>query len=300
MSTGNLSQPFNQLKSQRDNSAFEKSCNRIGLLTKPLEQSKISTVLTYDLPEQASIVDAIGSMINPVSLFLRNITPLVSYPTRCPNYELVFRDRSGMADIKLYPNGDFHGLVHLVPEEQMSVLDEIEHIPIGTPSERYMDIIIKGCQHFQLDSSYIERLEKNHVVPRDSRDKYEIIQDVPDVYLTTEDLEKDDENNSKLIWINVNGKILKYIGLPPTDHPDYKNQKNFYNFALNHLIGRDIVYPMSKFFYEPLFPAPLEEKDICDDHRAFAEDRLVAWGLNYGGDTSASYWIPIGKMHRTT
>ncbi|UJR30655.1 hypothetical protein I4U23_018179 [Adineta vaga] len=328
-----------QLNPHSSDSTFKKSCETVLQQTKLPETCILSKIFAYDNPEQPYIDDhehvyiwylAIGSMINPISLHLRDITPLISYPAVCPNHRLVFRDRSGMADIDFSPGDEFDGVVHLVPIEQMDCLDQVEHMytkiivpiidyqqrshlvyvykmnpngheerPVGIPSERYLDIIVKGCEYFGVRSSYINHLKnKQIVIPRKSPNTYQTIDDIPDnVYFTSADLAKHDGKDPTIpLWISVNGKVLEYTGLPPADHSDYENQKRFYDFVLSYFGGREVVYAISRAWYEPMFKLPLNDDDICDDHRALAEDMCVSWGLNCGGDTSASYWKPIGRI----
>ncbi|CAF5223614.1 unnamed protein product, partial [Rotaria magnacalcarata] len=74
------------------------------------------------------------------------------------------------------------------------------------------------------------------------------------------------------LWISVNGKILEYKGLPSNDHPDYANKKQFYEFVLSCLGGREVTYVISRSWYEPMYKLPLNDDDLTDEHRAFAED----------------------------
>ncbi|CAF0975891.1 unnamed protein product [Adineta ricciae] len=330
---------FCNLNSHSSDIPFRKSCERVLQRTKQFESHNLEQILAFDNPGKPFIDDhqhvyiwylAIGSMINPISLHLRDITPLMSYPAKCFDHRLVFRDRSGMADIDFCEGEEFDGVVHLVPIEQMNRLDQVEHMytkiivpitdyqershlvyvykmtpngqqerPIGIPSERYLDIIIKGCEYFGVRSSYINRLKnKQTVIPRKSADTYQTIADVPDnVFYTYEDLAKHDGKDPTVpLWISVNGKVLEYSGLPSVDHPDYENQKRFYDFVLSYFGGREVVCAISRAWYEPMFKIPLNNDDICDEHRALAEDMCVSWGLNCGGDNNASYWKPIGRI----
>ena len=61
--------------------------------------------------------------MNPISLHLRDFIPLVSYPAICPDYKLIFR---GMADVEHCSGTQFHSVVHLLSEDQMTCLDKFE------------------------------------------------------------------------------------------------------------------------------------------------------------------------------
>lgn len=331
-----LSSCANSLLSEKN---FRKSCEIILPKSKRFEARTLNSILAYDDPDKPIIDDgkhiyiwyfAIGSMINPISSHLRDLTPLISYPAKCPDYQLVFRKPSGMADIKLCPGEDFHGVVHLLPIEQMLRLDQVEHMyrrvivnivdyqqrshlvyvyqmnflgdderPEGIPSERYLDIIVKGCEHFGVCSMYINRLkDQQPIIPRKLSTAYQTFDNIPDdIYYTKEDLCKCNGRDPNLpLWISINGKILEYRGLPMDDHPDYENQKRFYAFILSHFAGREVAHGISKAWYEPMYKIPLNEEDLCDGHRALAEDMCVSWGLNSNEETSQSYWKPIGRI----
>ncbi|CAF3214560.1 unnamed protein product, partial [Rotaria sp. Silwood2] len=92
-----------------------------------------------------------------------------------------------MADIDVCPGAEFDGVVHLLPDEQIILLDQVEgfyhrisvnvidyqqkfhtvyvykmnnttEIP-SLPSERYLDIIIKGCEYHNVRPEYVDRLK---------------------------------------------------------------------------------------------------------------------------------------------
>ncbi|CAF1205105.1 unnamed protein product [Rotaria sp. Silwood1] len=320
---------------------FKKSCETVLKKSKSINKRVLSNILANDNPEKPFINDdkhiyiwylAIGSMINPISLYLRDLTPVISYPAKCPNYRLVFRD-CGMADIQFCEDEEFHGVVHLLPIKQMFYLDQLEHMykritvdindyqecshhvyvykmnligqeerPINIPSERYLDLIVKGCEHFGVNSVYINRLKyEQPVIPRKLPTTYETINNIPDnIYYTDEDLLKHNGKDPMFsLWISVNGKILEYTGLPSNDHPDYENQKQFYEFVLSHFAGREVTHAISKAWYEPMYKLPLDDDDLCDEHRALAEDMCVSWGLDNSRKNNESYWRPVGRLCQT-
>ncbi len=53
---------------------------------------------------------AIGSMMNPVSLKLRGLEPVRSYPARVPDWELVFVGAGGMASLQQTDGAFMHGV----------------------------------------------------------------------------------------------------------------------------------------------------------------------------------------------
>lgn len=318
---------------------FERSCELVRRRMKRFNIDMLKSVLAHDNPLIPLIYNgkniyawyfAIGSMINPISVFLRELTPLISYPARCEDYRLVFRDHCGMADIEKCPGTEFHGVVHLLPIEEMIRLDQVEHMyerrmvkiidyeeqshvvwvykmtlvgdeerPKTLPTERYLDIIVKGCEYFNVCSSYIDHLKNDQpIIPRKASKDYRTISNIPEEqYFSPEELAKHDGTDPTLpIWIAVNGKILEHKGVPSKDDPDYEHQQRFYQFMLTQFAGREVAHTIARTWYEPMYRVALNEADLSDEHRALAEDMCVCWGLNNGGEREGSYWTPIGKL----
>ncbi|CAF4441815.1 unnamed protein product [Rotaria sp. Silwood2] len=323
-----------RLNSSVSDASFAVSCENVfSKLIRP-DQSTIDGILKYDTCDKADIVlpdrqkfvwyFAMGSMMNPISLFLRDILPLMSYPAKCLNYKIVFRPSMGMADIEPCSEGEIHGVVHLLSDEQMRRLDAIEAIyhrivvnsinyqeqthlvyiykmnidypSTSLPSERYLDIIVKGCEHYKVQPAYIDRLKyEQAVIPRKKPHAFQSFKNIPeDVFFSVEELGRHDGSDPALpLWISVNEKILEYSGLPPVDHPDYKLQQRSYAFIKSKLGGREVTYGMAKNLYEPLYAIPTNENDLCAEHRAQIEDDFYC-RMNDG--QNKNYWKPIGRL----
>ena len=309
----------------------------------PVDVRHAHSILAHDDADKATIeigkhvyiwYFAIGSMINPISIYLRDLTPLVSYPARCPRYRLVFREPNGMADIDSCQETEFDGVVHLLPHEQMMRLDQVEHMYCRRlvtivdydershlvyvykmnahgererserlPTERYLDIIVKGCEHFGVRSLHIDRLKHHQaVVPRKSPTDLETIHGVPDdVYYTPDELAKRNGNDPLFpLWISVNGKILEHTGLPPVECPDYDNHKRLHDFIRSYFAGREVTRAISRTWYEPMHQLPLKDDDLCHEHRTYAEDMCVSWRFNASEGQGESYWKPIGRLRSTS
>lgn len=67
-------------------------------------------------------------MINPVSLKLRNLNPVRSYPARVDGWKIVFLGMGGMASLAREDGAHMHGVLHLLTDAEMKVLDEIESV----------------------------------------------------------------------------------------------------------------------------------------------------------------------------
>jgi hypothetical protein len=147
---------------------------------------------------------AIGSMINPVSISLRDVHPIVSHPGEILDYKLEFLPSNGMAEAVSCKGASFHGVLHQLSVPDMQKLDEIEAVyakdfgnirlydgtivnacvycvtadmraviietaanaGVKLPTERYIDIIVRGCRHHGVAEAHIEYLLSLENVPR--------------------------------------------------------------------------------------------------------------------------------------
>ncbi|CAF1160263.1 unnamed protein product [Adineta steineri] len=332
-----MADSLHRLNSSSSDPNFKLSCDI--LLSKAVrhDQSSIDSILAHDNPEEPTIVLpdgqtyfwylAIGSMNNPVSLHLRDLHPIISYPARCLKHRIVFRAPGGMADLEPLEEAEFDGVVHLLNEEQMTRLDKMEMVykrirvpvidyqnkshvvyaykmditqaPEGLPTERYLDIIVKGCEHYGVRPDYINRLRQEQpVIPRKQPHMYQSFPDLPsDVYYTQEELARHNGNDPELpLWICVNGKVLEYAGLPSSEDPDHESQKRFHSFVQPQFGGREIDYGLSKALYEPYYKVPLHENDLSDEHRAMIEDHYFTMQFR---NNQKNYWKPIGRLRRS-
>jgi hypothetical protein len=328
-----------RLNSSLSDANFKLSCeNVLSKIVRP-DQSTIDMILSYDDPQKAEIIlpdgqkfawyFAIGSMINPISLHLRDLTPIISYPAKCLDYQLLFRGVSsmgGMADIEACPGAEFHGVVHLLSEEQMARLDAMEmtynriavnsinyqgqlhlvsaykmglqNLQPNIPSERYLDIIVKGCEYFKVEPEYVARLkEKQPVIPRKPPHKFQSLTDVPeDVFYSVEELARHNGSDPSLpIWVCVNGKILEHVAdvAEDDDHPDAEARKRLLGFIKMRIAGRDATEITSRVLYEPLYPLPVDGQPICAEHQAQIEDDLCS---RIGYNQNQKHWKPIGRL----
>jgi hypothetical protein len=328
---------LHRLNSSSSEASFKLSCESVLSKLVPPEKSFIDSILAYDNPEQPEIVlpdgqkffwyFAIGSMMNPISLYLRDLIPIMSYPATCLDHNVVFAGPGGMANIETCSGAEFDGVVHLLSNEQMTRLDEVEltyhRIKINSidyqnrshtvyayqmnvtsqinslPHERYLDIIIKGCEYYKVRPEYINRLRNEQpVIPRRHPNNFQSFTDFPqDIYYSLDELKKHDGSDPTLpVWTCVNGKILEYAGLPANDHPDYELQRHYYTLLKQKVGGREVVNVMAKALYEPLYKLPLNDDDICSEHRAQIEDHYYN---TFANPQNKSYWKPIGRLRQT-
>jgi hypothetical protein len=334
-----MADSLHRLNSSSSDANFKLSCTTVLDKLLPRDQSSIDSILAHNDPQQPHIVLpdgrqfiwylAIGSMNNPISLHMRDLSPIISYPAVCPNHQIIFRAPGGMADIEPCSGAEFHGVVHLLSDDHMTRLDKMEisyrrivvdvldyqdqsHLvyaykmnlinqPIALPSERYLDIIVKGCEYYNVRPEYINRLRNEQaVIPRKQPHEFESFTDIPpDVFYSVDELARHDGSDPTLpLWICVNGKILEYAGLPATDDLDYEQQRRFYSVFQPSHGGKEIDHVMAKWLYEPLYKLPLTEEDLSDEHRAMIEDAYLNWMSKIS--QHKRYWKPIGRILRSS
>jgi len=239
------------------------------------------------------------------------------------------------------PRNDFHGVLHRLDEDMMARLDIIESAyerltvevelydgrrqkatvykmyeakldpmrPDTLPSERYLDIISKGCEHFGVSREYIEWLRGHECVPRKDPATYRKIpvhrlhqSGKKHLNLTAEELAKYDgktllkEGSGDEIDEGGDDDISSLKSPPPAppspSRPRYYplriaiNRKvlewvgdtsqpllaNTYEFMSFNFGGTDLTHSYTRVFYEPLYPTVDKLDDMSHEHRAWVED----------------------------
>ena len=333
-----MTEDTSRLNSSLSDAAFKLSCDNIlSKLVRP-DQSTIDSILSHDDPAKTDITlpdgrkfvwyFSIGSMMNPISLYLRDITPLFSYPARCLNYKLVFRGFGGMADIDVCPEAEFHGVVHLLSHEDMTRLDSVEftyrripvdsinyqgqshlvtaykmnveNLPMNMPTERYLDVIVKGCEYFKVESEYVTKLKNEQaVIPRKQPHTFKSFTDIPpDVSYSSEELARHNGNNPSLpVWTSINGKVLEYVDLPYDENdPISETQKRTHLFIKSRFAGREATYVLARVLYEPLYHLSSDEHQLCEEQRAQLEDDLYCRIFSI---ENKARWKLIGRLRET-
>eukprot|EP00455_Lapot_gusevi_P029905 TRINITY_DN3205_c0_g1_i1.p1 TRINITY_DN3205_c0_g1~~TRINITY_DN3205_c0_g1_i1.p1 ORF type:complete len:272 (-),score=75.20 TRINITY_DN3205_c0_g1_i1:162-977(-) len=243
---------------------------------------------------------AIGSMMNPVSLRLRQLAPIRSMPAEVKGYRLMFFGVSGMASIEKAEGESLHGVLHLMTQEHMKILDEIELSylrvnvtctlydgteqegtaymvdpakydttkPNNNPSERYIDILTQGARHYGVKAEYIEWLANHPCVPRKTPAEFRKFQPKEGLEMknfTSQELSQYNGADGKDICLCVNGKVLRYIG--SGQNPFVVNIRNLW-------AGKDCTFQGASYLYEPKYPVSSCLEEMPEEHRAFVEDMV--------------------------
>ena len=202
---------------------------------------------------------AIGSMTNRISIALRELAPISSRPAVLRGYRILFRGSGGMAsaerdgeyelldnDAKDYPFDGIHGVLHLLSEAHMKVLDDFEggykrkvctvHLYDGRqvhafvyqmnatewaadqkhelPTERYLDIIAKGCEYHGADPAWVRFLRSHNCVRRKVPSEFTAFHmdalHIP--IISWPEVRRNDGRNGAKLWIVINNKVLEFMG----------------------------------------------------------------------------------------
>jgi gamma-glutamylcyclotransferase (GGCT)/AIG2-like uncharacterized protein YtfP len=264
---------------------------------------------------------AIGSMMNPTSLALREVKPSRSWPGILHDYELVFVGTGGMGSIDYKKGASMHGVLHHVTAKEMAVLDKIEmsykRLPVniemydgqllrGTvyqmdpakititvnnpPSERYIDIITQGCKHYGVKQSFIDYLKSIKVIPRaEPKDfkKYPEPED-PSKTMTMAEVTRCDGCDGRDLCYVINGKVIKFVG-DVSEQANNKAAQQAYAWGKDRFAGRECTFLMARMLYEPKYPLPTCYKDMSAEHKASVEHM---WANNPSGFWKAVAYCP--------
>ena len=131
-------------------------------------------------------------MMNQVSINVRGVFPKESLPAEILDYQLIFFGAGGMACALANKGKSFHGVLHKCTEKEMDILDKMEGIykrvkavarlydgkvidctvyadPDGIidrsndkpPGERYIEIMVEGCNQYGVQTEHIQWLQKH-------------------------------------------------------------------------------------------------------------------------------------------
>jgi len=245
---------------------------------------------------------AIGSMINPVSFRARGLKGTECQPAELLDHKIVFQGRSGMASIKDSVGESLHGVIWLCDDTDMEKLDEIEsvydritatarlyngkHIECvvykfnetrleerrmkvadedGDPSERYLEIMIEGCIHHRVKSSYIDWLKAHPRKSRTPEDQWKSYAEAPvGVTMTAKELAIHNGKDGNRLCYAFNGKVCEVAeGCPPN--------------VIHIMAGGnpDVAFFCAKIFYDPKYGDPATPVAMDDEHRRCMEDYML-------------------------
>ncbi|OQR84948.1 hypothetical protein ACHHYP_12535 [Achlya hypogyna] len=243
---------------------------------------------------------AIGSMMNPISLANRDLTPLESHPAKVLDFRLGFFGAAGMAEAVPEPGASFHGVLHKMTAAHMAVLDALEvayvrvaatverydgtcvaatiygrdaatvramQVPDAPPSERYIEVMVRGCENFGVAPAHIEYLKSVPFVPRKAPSAFLRLPEPEGLpTFSQEQLRAGAGVNGAPLLVSLNGKVCEYIG-----GPDFYLYKHFLKMA-----GQPVELRMSKMLQDPKYGCPDKLKDFTREHCGAIEDLILS------------------------
>lgn len=250
---------------------------------------------------------AIGSMMNPISLANRNIVPLESKPAELLDHRLYFFGTLGMAEAIADEGYSFHGVLHKVDPKTMAELDKIEmgytrkdaiakfydgrcvtctvyaregkergpHID-KPPTERYLEIMRMGAEHFGVAESHLTYLKYHEMQKRHLPHEFEgfpVPYGVPQ--MTMAEVEKMDGQDGRRLAAVINGKVRECI--LPRDTQGFKDAVNF-----RKVLGANMMTGMAKNLYDPKYGTPSGPDQFTKEHAHYLEDLIYSMAKKRG------------------
>eukprot|EP01035_Chromulina_nebulosa_P024148 gene24148-31388_t len=220
-----------------------------------------------------------------------------------------------------YPFDCVHGVLHLLTMEHVKLLDEFEggylrkqcivSLYDGTevnaffyqmdrqkwaspkdslPTERYLDIIAKGCAAHGVAADWIRFIEKHKSIARKCSTEFSSFtmttENVP--IISWDQIRDSDGRDDKKLWIVICNKVLEFNG-------DRNSFFPFGYFVKNGIGGTDFTVRFAKAFFEPKYKLSATTRSCCElevEHRAWVEDQFA----NPPPVLSSSKWTMVGVI----
>lgn len=155
----------------------------------------------------------VGTMLNATRLDNMGLTPIRSCPGELLDHRHYFYDKPGMSESIPCKGESFHGVIHLMTPEKIAMLDKMmagHYIHVsgkvrlyngtckdvihyirpegeernsdvdGPPDARFLDIMIEGCKHYNVNADFIKWLENYPNIPRHNPANYACFPCPPD------------------------------------------------------------------------------------------------------------------------
>lgn len=265
---------------------------------------------------------AIGSMMNPISWRNKRISPPInSWAAELLDYELKFSGEMGFAEAVPAKGNSFHGVLHLVDATTMERLDELEisykrvegkaRLNDGTlvtttvytkastfgqearpPHQRYLDLLIEGAKHYNVNQKQIQLLESYECRPRPTPHQFKSFEDAaPDAPLLS--YEKDvcpfNGEDTPNLRIACNGKVQEII-VQNVPNPLFRNSMAFWK-----KFGQRAELVLSKIMYDPKYGCPETVEEFTKEHAAYIEHGMYMISEVH---RSLDHWRVIGRIQQ--
>ena len=159
------------------------------------------------------------------------------------------------------------------------------------PLERYLDIMILGCEHFGVSEEYIEFLRNHESQPRPKPEEFHSFGEPPKgaPTYTLQEVEQCDGRDGWPLLITFCGRVME-CSLD-------RNSKDWEEFVEIHKqVGHVGELYISKVAYDPKYGVPERLEDFTQEHANYLEDLLIRYMAFTG---LPDVWRPIGLFDQT-
>jgi hypothetical protein len=144
------------------------------------------------------------------------------------------------------------------------------------PRQRYIEIMISGAEHYQLDAEYIEFLKQHPHQPRPVPSEFKSLGEPPEESPTinAEELHKlDGKEEGTPLCFTVNGKVLKCLA--DRDSPTFQRMCRWINSGGENSHIWDLT--LAKTLFDIKYGAPERLEDFTREHSAYIEDMVFGF-----------------------
>ena len=157
------------------------------------------------------------------------------------------------------------------------------------PSERYIDVLVDGCQQHGVSESHIGWLRSVEYTPRTRPEDFLKIElpGSPLPLWTIDQVAVGDGKGENPIYSAINGKVRQYIG----------PRGCFQHHIAMGSAGKHSELTLSKMLYEPKYGIPANIENFSREHCDYLEDLIVRSSFN-ASETCSPYYTIVALIEQ--
>jgi hypothetical protein len=156
-----------------------------------------------------------------------------------------------------------------------------------SPRQRYLEILLAGAQHWNVDADYVKMLEDHPFRPRTKPEDFKSLGSAPEKCEVMEEVPDAADDDDK-IYFSLNGKIIEYAY--PKDHKMYNILR-----VLRDKYGPHFEVGMAHVLYDLKYGVPHSLEHFTKEHSGYIEDN---WQISLESDDH-QYVQVIAKYSQT-
>jgi hypothetical protein len=134
-----------------------------------------------------------------------------------------------------------------------------------SPRQRYLEILLAGAQHWNVDADYVKMLEDHPFRPRTKPEDFQSLGSAPETCEVMERVPDSDVTDDDKIYFSLNGKIIEYSY--PKDHKMYDILR-----VLRGKYGPHFEVGMAHVLYDLKYGVPHSLEHFTKEHSGYIED----------------------------